>query len=94
MIIYTKPDIDASQITCTSEFSEHLITGSHKRKGQTDLCRGIQISDTSGENEVAIHKSILQLLLLCLVFLLYLSHDENGISGSLSRHEAKLHVIN
>ena len=24
MIIYTKPDIDASQITSTSEFSEHL----------------------------------------------------------------------
>ena len=24
MIIYTKPDIDAYQITCTSEFSEHL----------------------------------------------------------------------
>ena len=41
-----------------------------------------------------IHKSIVQLLLLCLVFLLYLSHDENGISGSISRHEAKLHVIN
>ena len=40
-----------------------------------------------------IHKSIVQLL-LCLVFLLYLSHDENGSSGSLARHEAKLHVIN
>ena len=25
MIIYTKPDLDASQITSTSEFSEHLI---------------------------------------------------------------------
>ena len=24
-VIYTKPDIDASQITSTSEFSEHLI---------------------------------------------------------------------
>ena len=41
-----------------------------------------------------IHKSIVHVLLLCLVFLLYLSHDENGISGSPSRLEAKLHVIN
>ena len=41
-----------------------------------------------------IHKSIVHLLLLRLVFLLYLSHDENGISGSLARHEAKLHVMN
>ena len=40
------------------------------------------------------HKNIVQLLLPCLVPLLNLSHDENSISGSLARHDAKLHVIN
>ena len=57
MIIYTKPDIYASQITSTSEFSEHLIIRIPLRgKDKLTLVEVYKSPDTSGENEVALHK--------------------------------------
>ena len=57
MIIYTKPDLDASQITSTSEFSEHLIIRIPLRgKDELTLVGVYKSPDTSGENEVALHK--------------------------------------
>ena len=57
MIIYSKPDIDSSQITSTSEFSEHLIIRIPLRgKDELTLVWVYKSPDTSGENEVALHK--------------------------------------
>ena len=57
MIIYTKPDIDAPQITSTSEFSEHLIIRIPlKGKDELTLVGVYKSPDTSGEKEVALHK--------------------------------------
>ena len=56
MIIYTKPDIDASQITST-EFSEYLIIRIPLRgKDELTIVGVYKSPDTSGENEVARHK--------------------------------------
>ena len=57
MVIYTKPDIDASQIISTSEFSEHLIIRFPlRRKDELTLVGVYKSPDTSAENEVALHK--------------------------------------
>ena len=56
LIIYTKADIDISQITRVSEFSEHLIIKIPLRRKDKLTTVGLYKSPgTSGENEVAIH---------------------------------------
>ena len=62
MIIYTKPDFDASQIYNTSEFSEHLIIRIPLRgKYELTLVGIYKAPDTSSENAVALHKLLMNI---------------------------------
>ena len=62
MIIYTKPDFDASQIYNTSEFSEHLIIRIPLRgKDELTLVGIYKAPDTSSENAVALHKLLMNI---------------------------------